>query len=191
MKMKRILAAICLAAAFAITGCADKNTADPDAGQQVSSEAADIAAVVNGQPISKERFETYKSGLSDAQGNFTDAQVLDQLIRREVVQQEIARLGITITDEEVRQFNEERFALLDDDPAAYQLMQDYVDGLGITMEEYKEQSLAISRESLLYDRYRERMQAEYQKAGTKESFEDYLNERIDALVQEAQIEINL
>lgn len=111
--------------------------------------------------------------------------------------QEIARCSVTVTEEEVKAFNDERFALMEEDPTSYQIVKDYVDGLGITMEEYKEMSLEISRDSLLTAKYREQLMKEYAERDVqtlseeeqKFTFEDYYNATLDALEESAQIKI--
>lgn len=168
-------------------------------------EAADnmqknVVAEVNGQKITSSQFDKYKAGLSNANGTFTDAEIMDKLVRQEVLKQEIQRLGYTATEAEVTAFNDERFALLDDDPNARQIIQDYVDGLGITMAEYKEQSKEISRIALLANKFRADLMAEYEKNNPQiltysvptqqQGFEEYLEQYIDDLYKTADIVIS-
>lgn len=159
----------------------------------------DIVAKVNGVEIPKSKFDTYKAGLMKANGTFTDEEILDKIIEQEVIIQEIERLGYSVTEEEVNKFNDERFALMDDDPQAYQIIKDYVDGLGITMDEYKEKSKEISRLALLANKYKEEKLKEYENENSQvvtysnaeevEKFEDYFNENIEQLKEKANIEI--
>lgn len=166
----------------------------------VSSQAVEKSvAVVNGQPISEASFENYKAGLANANGTFSDKDVLNKLIRQELIKQEIQRLGYKVTDEDVAAFNDERFALLNEDPAAYKIVKDYVDGLGITMDEYKEQSKEISKTALLANKFKADLQTKYQqdnpessvhaKAEQEQNFEVYLEQYIDGLYENAKIEI--
>ncbi len=196
-----ILGVLVVVAALAVGGVyAEKQLKYVDLGNQISENQSipegEAAAWVNGTAISKQRFENYKASLAYTQAEYTDEQVLDKMIRQEVLQQEIARLGITVTEEEVKAFNEERFALLDEDETAKQIMEDFVKGLGITMEEYKEQSLEISRESLLTMKYREQLAAEFERQAEpaseqeqSEAFEEYYDRKLDALVEAAEIKI--
>lgn len=159
-----------------------------------------VVAEVNGQKITSSQFDKYKAGLSNANGTFTDAEIMDKLVRQEVLKQEIQRLGYTATEAEVTAFNDERFALLDDDPNARQIIQDYVDGLGITMAEYKEQSKEISRTALLANKFRADLMAEYEKNNPQiltysvptkqQGFEEYLEQYIDDLYKTADIVIS-
>lgn len=196
-----ILGVLVIVAALAVGGVyAEKQLKYVDLGSQISENQSipegEAAAWVNGTAISKQRFENYKAALAYTQAEYTDEQVLQKLIRQEVLQQEIARLGITVTDEDVKAFNEERFALLDEDETAKQIMTDFVKGLGVTMEEYKEQSLEISKESLLTTKYQEFLTAEFEKQAQpaseqekSEAFEEYFDRTLDALVEAAEIKI--
>lgn len=158
-----------------------------------------VVAEVNGHEITKSEFETYKAGLAQAMGTFTDEEIIDKLVRQEVLMQEIEKRGYTVSDDEVTAFNDERFALLDEDPTAYQIIKDYVDGLGITMDEYKEQSKEISRIALLSNKFREDLLAEYEednpqiltrsKQEQNQSFEEYLDGYIDDLYSSSDITI--
>lgn len=170
-------------------------------------ENADIKAAVlggavarvNGVDIPESKFHSYKLGLANASGKFSDEEILQKLIRQEVIMQEIDRLGYTVTEEEVTKFNDERFAFLKEDPNAYQMIKNYVDGLGITMEEYKERSREISKIALLTNKYREDIMKEYEKNNTAESadsaqqkaqkVEMYFKEKIEMLMNAATIEI--
>jgi len=154
---------------------------------------------VNGVEISKDKFDSYKAGLANASGEFTDEEIIDKLVEQEIIMQEIKRLGYTVTDAEVIKFNNERFALLDEDPTAYQIIKDYVDGLGITMEEYKKMSLEISKTALLANKYKDDIQKEFieenpqimsrSAAVKQQKFEDYFADKIDDLCEKADVEI--
>ena len=171
--MKQFFVFLLLAVVLLCCGCRQESSMK-DWGEQVKENQSipdtDAVASVNGVPISKERYENYKVGLQNAQGKFTDEQVLDKMIRREV-------------------FNEERFAMIDDDPVTYQIFKDYADGLGITLEEYKEMSMEVSRDSLLTTKYQEHLMAQYEKEKSELTFDVYYEQTLDALAEKAAIEI--
>ncbi len=204
MKRKRfVLMCICVAILFIIGGVyASRDTRFLNYGKQVDkisqNKTDEFVAKVNGVGISKSEFDTYKAGLSNANGTFTDEEIIDKLVQQEVIMQEIHRLGYTVTDEEVNEFNEKRFALLDGDPTAYQIVKDYVDGLGITMEEYKEMSKKVSEEALLANKYKEDLKKEFDKKSSastysakdsNEKFENYFTDKVKSLKQKADIDI--
>ncbi len=156
----------------------------------------DVVAKVNGVDILKSKFDSYKVGLANASGNFSDEEILNKLIKQEIIMQEIDRLGYTVTEEEVTKFNDERFAFLNQDPNAFRIIKDYVDSMGITMEEYKEMSREISRIALLSNKYREDIINEYEKNNTTDSAQQkaekaemYFREKIEKLINAATIEI--
>ena len=166
---------------------------------QSKQSTSTTIATVNGVEIPKSRFDSYKIGLANSEKKFTDAQILDKLIQQEIIMQEITRLGYVTTDSEVDDFNEQRFSLLNDDPTAYQIVKDYVDGLGITMDEYKEMSKEISRVALLTNKYKSDMLKEFEKQDSSVQtysqnekttrFEEYFNNKIEMLKKGAHVEI--
>lgn len=203
-KIFSITLSLCLISALVVCGVyASKNMAFFEWGKQNTeiNEISDstIVAKVNGIGISKSKFDSYKIGLSNASVDFSDEQILDKLIEQEVIMQEINRMGYTVTDSEVNAFNNERFAILDEDPAAYQIVKDYIDGLGITMDDYKEMSKEISRTALLANKYKADLMKEFEKSNSKfsmysmskrvEKFEEYFDKKINELSKNAKIEI--
>lgn len=203
-KVFAIILSLCLVGCLVIGGVyASKNMSFFQWGEknaeinQVQSE--DVVAKVNGVQISKDKFDSYKAGLANASGEFTDKEIIDKLVEQEIIMQEIKRLGYTVTDAEVVKFNNERFALLDEDPAAYQIIKDYVDGLGVTMEEYKEMSLEISKTALLANKYKADIQKEFieknpqlkskTSAQKQQKFEQYFADKIETLYEKADVEI--
>ena len=74
-------------------------------------------------------------------GFFSDEEILNKLIERKLMLQDAEAHGITVSEEEVRAFNEESFALMEQDEAGKEAILDYIQGRGITLEEYKEMCL--------------------------------------------------
>lgn len=149
----------------------------------------ELVAKVNGEGISKAQFETYKAGLALTSSEYTDEEILQKLIRQRVLRQECERLNLSVTDEAVDAFTEQQFAAMDD-PMAYQIMQDFVDGLGITMEEYKERCKENYRFALLGDQYRAVLQQEYDGMdAAKPTFEQYYQQKLDDLTAAAEVEL--
>lgn len=155
-------------------------------------------AKVNGIEIPKEKFDSYKTGLTYASKAYSDDEIIDKIVNQEVIMQEIKRLGYTVTDEEVTKFNDERFALLEEDPKSYQVVKDYVDGLGISLEEYKEMSKEISKVALLSNKYKADILREFETNSQVRSlsqemkakrFDEYFDKKIKTLTEDADIEI--
>lgn len=204
MKNKKfgIVLSVCLIVALAIGGVyASKNMNFFEWGKQAATikntSQKDSIATVNGVKIPKSKFDNYKAGLANTNGQFTDEDIIDKLVEQEVIMQEIKKLGYTVTDEEVIAFNNERFDLLEKDPQAYQITKDYVDGLGITMEEYKEMSKEVSKTALLANKYKADIQKEFIDNNTQvkalsaekknQKFEEYFENKISDLCDKANI----
>lgn len=202
-KILGIVVLICVVSAFVVGVYASKNVNFFQWGEEIArineKTSTDVVAKVNGVDIPRSKFDSYKAGLANANGSFSDEEILNKLIEQEVIMQEIVRLGYTVTESEVTKFNDERFALLEEDSNAYQIVKDYVDGLGITMEEYKEMSKEVSRTALLANKYKADVMSEYvnNTAGATtfsaqqraERFEEYFNNKIETLSNAATIEI--
>lgn len=200
-----IISSICvivlsIASAYAVKqidlfgwGKAQKEILTSDASKQ-------IVATVNDGKISLAKFKSYKEGLNNVSSQFTDEDILNKLIRQEVILQDAASRGITVSDKEVKAFNEERFAILDEDPEAYNIVKEYADGLGISMEEYKELSEEISKQALIANKYKEELRNEFFVNNTsgiyadateeENSFEEYMDGYINTLIESADITIS-
>lgn len=203
-KIIRILLPLCVICVLAVGSVlASRNMNFFQWGKKVATinETAsnESIAKVNGVSIPKSKFDSYKAGLSNATVIPTDEEIVNKLVEQEVIMQEIKRLGYEVTEQEIIDFNNERFELLEQYPQAYQITKDYVDGLGITMEKYKEMSKEISRTALLTNKYKIDVQKEFEEKNTQVrkmseyeksiKFEDYFENKIAELCQNANIEI--
>lgn len=154
-----------------------------------AKDKAEIVARVNGEGILKQRFESYKQGFALGGIPMDDEEILDRMITQTVISQEIARLGITVTEREVEEYNNQRFSLLNSDEGAAAVIQEYIDSKGITMEQYKAQSKEISRIALLSDRLREKLMTEFNMDNNdSQSFSQYFEEYVQALKDKAVVE---
>ena len=180
---------------------ADRETSMRRWGQQMAdlTGTADMSsrslAAVNGESIDFEQFKAYKIGLSYAAGNFSDEEILNKLIERKLMLQDAEAHGITVSEEEVRAFNEESFALMEQDEAGKEAILDYIQGRGITLEEYKEMCLQNSEIALIGMKYRSFLENEYDKTAqtnalAAQSFEDYYAAHLQTVRKNADIVIN-
>ncbi len=156
-----------------------------------------IVMKVNDEIITKKDFELLKLALSQAEMNCDDNKIKNELIRRAVIDSEVTKRGVTASDEEVFAFNEERFSLIFQDKENTAIMEDFLKNNNISLEEYKKQSLEISRKALLAIRLREELIEDYKNSDKYKEltgnssinqnnfFEEYIREKID----EANIEI--
>lgn len=97
MKKKTLLAVVVSLAAGLSAYAADATVAPP-ALEQV---APDVVAVVNNQPLTRDQLAALAVGIYGRQ-------VLEVIISQEVVRQEAARRGVTITDEELSAYTRKR-----------------------------------------------------------------------------------
>ncbi len=164
--------------------------------KQTSPDRADTMlngytlAIVNGVPIKKERFDSYKEGLSEAAGTFTDKEILDRFIDRELMLQDAAQYGISVTDEEVNAWNEQNFSLMEEDPAGKEVILAYLAQKGYTLDEYKKMSLEISRISLIGQKYRDYLRQIYNETPENKLFDDYYAAHMKKLREDADIVVN-
>jgi len=78
----------------------------------------------------------------------SDDEVLDKLIKYEVLRQKTEELGIVVTEEEIKSEIEDIREAMINDPVIIEIMDPYLEGLGMTIEEYVE----YSKESLMVNR---------------------------------------
>ncbi len=143
-----------------------------------------IIMKVNNIIVTEKDFELLKLSLAQTDKDYDDKAIKELLIRRAVIDSEINKHAITVSDEEVFAFNEERFALLYQDKENATLMNDFLKKNNLSLEDYKKQSLAISKQALLTLRLKEKLIEDYKTSNQKNFFETYIKEKIDA----AQIE---
>lgn len=152
-----------------------------------------IIATVNGVPIYQSSLDTYKVGLKFTGQRLTDQEVLDALIRQVAAVQGIEKLGYSVSDAAVNAFNDERFAAIEDNPEMYKVLKDYLDGRGISLEEYKAMSKETSYKSLLFIQYNKELKREFldnsSLATTPTDFKRYFDEKLNRFYEAAEVEI--
>ncbi len=170
-----------------------KNSADEINSSQTSER---VILTVNDQKITEKDFEMLKLALSQSAQAYDDQAIKDELIRRAVIDSEIENHAIKVSEEEVNQFNEQRFAMVYQDESSAAIMDEFLRANNLTLEQYKEQSLVISRKALLAVKLREKLvedyinSAEYKNSanagGFNENgfFRDYINNKIDEAIIE-------
>ncbi len=170
-----------------------KSSADEINNSQTSER---VILTVNDQKITEKDFEMLKLALSQGSQTHDDQAIKDELIRRAVIDSEIENHAITVSEEEVIQFNEQRFAMAYQDESSAAIMDEFLRANNLTLEQYKEQSLVISRKALLAVKLREKLvedyinSAEYKNSanagGLNEDafFRDYINNKIDEAIIE-------
>ncbi len=140
-----------------------------------------IIMKINDVVVAEKDYKLLELALSQAEKSYDDKDIKDELIRRAVIDSEINKYGITVSDEEVFKFNEERFALIYQDKENSVLMNEFLETNNISLEDYKKQSLEISKKALLAVRLREKLVEDYKDKNSDENnfFEAYIKEKMD------------
>ena len=161
--------------------------------QKSPEQAESIAFTINGESVTQKEFDTYSTLMKAADPELTDEEIKNKYIRQQVIIQEAEREGISASEEEINALNESRFSWLEKDEQAYRIIKEYVDGAGMTMDEYIEQSKIISEQAIITTKLKERIESEFTERAsadgteTGETAEDYYNDYIDKLAEEAVI----
>lgn len=161
-------------------------------------ESSDPSAVmkINGESISSTSFQTYKSLMKQSNSSITDEEIQEKYIRQRIIFQEAEKQGYSASEQEINDYVEAQFSVLNDYPEAYQIIEDYVDGLGITMEEYKERSKEVAEQAIISTKLKKAMESEYlsrntysARENTAAEAEKYYEDYIDEQVSKADVEI--
>lgn len=97
----------------------------------------EIVATINGQEVTKQEFETFKL-LRNQNNSYTDRELLDKMIEKQVLYTEAVNQGFEATDDEVNAaIKDVKQALQEDqNQEQYEFLKNYLDELGITEEQY-------------------------------------------------------
>ncbi len=145
-----------------------------------------VYMTVNGQEIMQSAFDELKSAKNGTGKKFSDEKIRKRLIRQAIIDQEIKKHGITVSDEEVQKLNDERMELIVKDDKMKKKIDEYLQGREMTFEEYKKASLEYSKSILLVNKLNDYLFLKGFKVkhdddtekSTAHSFETYLNEQI-------------
>lgn len=177
------------------TGAAVKDALDEDINAE-DINAADIMSVDNMEPALAQEFALIKANLAATGKTMTDAEIIDTLKRRQTIFAEAERLDISVSLDEARQYLEDMFTLINDNldseseaerTSAGQtmaLMQQYMDGLDMTQQEYIELAAPLVQKILsgnaLLQYFRSTLDEE--TAADKDKLTELYNEYVDGLM---------
>lgn len=195
---KRILVCIigaCVVAVLGISGVAfSKNKVDTRAWGQANKEAINdttVALTINGQDYLLSGYNSYRMGLQQAQGDFTEQEILEKYIRKEVIQQEVERRGLTVSEEELNSYTEKQWQAYENVPEIKKLIDEYIEGAGITLAQHKESSKELYRRALLAEKLKDEILSERTQkfSGDSQSDGEYFDLFVENLVYGADVEI--
>ncbi|MBQ3180217.1 MAG: hypothetical protein IJB55_02570 [Firmicutes bacterium] len=146
--------------------------------------------------VSEQEVALMKANLAATGKTMTDAEIIDTLKRRQTIFAEAERLGISVSLDEARQYLEDMFTLINDNldseseaerTSAGQtmaLMQQYMDGLDMTQQEYIELAAPLVQKILsgnaLLQYFRSTLDEE--TAADKDKLTELYNEYVDGLM---------
>lgn len=145
-----------------------------------SNADKEVILTVNGKEVTKLAFDVCLSTYSDKQKAY------DELIK----QQAIYRLKVT--DDELNTYVEYNYnAFTQGGEESKKCFSEYCRGLGIEENEYVDlmKSLPTMKEQLLYQKFYQYVNEEYNKTDKSQSSTEYFNDYVDKLVKNANVQI--
>lgn len=127
-----------------------------------AANANDSVATVDGIPITKKAFDTFKVMYSNSDQKPTDKEVLDMIVERQLLHKQAEKEGITISDEQLNNAIEKMKQDLHNDTQSYSDFKDYIAGLNITEEQYWEQSKPVYKKALAVGQLKSRLKQQYE-----------------------------
>lgn len=159
--MKKIAIAVVLVGVLAISSTAaigymKEKISFFNLGQEIkkADDTADsaVAFIINGQEYKLKNYNIYKAGMQYGDSNFSDQEIFDRYVKQKLLLQEANRLGISVGKEEISAFTKQRMDLINNDSTLKKQLEDYLDGAGISMDDYIKLSDEASEQQLLYDK---------------------------------------
>lgn len=120
-----------------------------------------VAFTINGQEYKLKNYNIYKAGMQCGDSQFSDQEIFDRYVKQKLLLQEANRLGISVEEEEISAFTKQRMDLINNDPTLKKQLEDYLDGAGISMDEYIKLSNEASEQQLLYDKLTEAKKGDF------------------------------
>lgn len=154
--------------------------------KESEEEQFKVLVKVNDLEITEVAFENAKMAYDLFGTKLSDEDIMKMLIREKAIASEAKKRGITVTEQEVKEFNDQRFDGMMQDPKMKQAMEDFLEGKQQTLEEYKEQSLAVSEAALIAMKLQEQLIKENQVK--PEEVTKFLNDTVETLIENAVIE---
>lgn len=204
--MKKIYIAISLIIVILISGLAYANNDNLNAkklGKHIgelfkeqSQTKNEILGYVNDIEISKNKFEIFKETSLFINENANEEELLNKYVQYLLVIDKAEKEGFTVSKKEVEEYTNKLFDALENDDENMQVIKEYIDGMGITMKEYKEIAKEDSYKTLLTMKLYDKLQSEFlrdNKKTTKSSaelnddFENYLKDYKEELFNDAEI----
>lgn len=116
-----------------------------------------VIATINGEPVSLHVLERTKTALqATSQTSLDDSeayrQAMDQIVHNAVLIQEARRRGLTVSEQEARDYLAEIKASAEQSPELAQMLRDEAQAFGVDRRQFEEQMVVAYREGLLIDK---------------------------------------
>ncbi len=130
---------------------------------------------VNGVPITYSEYNEYKLGAKYHANPLTEEDIINQLKRKCIITAEIKKKNITADKSEIDKFHKERMEAARNDAESIHILDEYLNGRGMTFEEYAEMSYPISERAVLTNKLIDVLYSEYlsQKPEDEEPLNKY------------------
>ncbi|WP_105614024.1 SurA N-terminal domain-containing protein [Vallitalea okinawensis] len=154
-----------------------------------------VIAEVNGIKIMNSDLEKQKNWYTAINREITDEEILEELISTKLLYSTAIEQGVKASDEEVQEIFIMNMDAIKNDPINYQIILDYIEGYGITEEEYWNLARKLYEESLIIRRYKDSIEAKFitttgiAKTDTEysEKYSAYYSEHLAELKENAKI----
>jgi hypothetical protein len=110
---------------------------DAVAANEKDGSGSDVVATINGSDVTKNEFDMYKA-FTNYNHDYSDKELLDKIIEKTVLFDEATAEGFSVTDNEINAEIEKVRDLIAKDPEQSDFFKNFIDGLGMTEEEYWE-----------------------------------------------------
>ena len=164
--------------------------------RELDNEESDVIAVVDGAEILSKDLEILKVSSDLAEREIDEAEALDKLIEKQLVYNAAIESGIKVSESEIDKIIKQTKQALKEDDAANAQHMEYIDGLGISEEEYWKMVKPIYEKMLIMGEYKnnfikkkfiEENSITDQKS-IEEEYAEYFKEHVESLRDKAKIE---
>lgn len=159
----------------------------------------DVLCYVNGVEILKKDFEIFKESTLSYNPDTNEEELFKRYIKFVLVLNEAEKEGFTVSEQEAEEYTNVVFDSLENDEEIMRILKEYIDGMGITMDEYKEMTKEFNYKTLLTMKLQDKLRTEFleQNKGARDNsteinntFNNYLNNYKEELFDDAEIIMN-
>lgn len=190
---------IVYAASFGALGMAvGSRVADAVADNEKEGTGGIAVATINGDDVTKNEFDMYKA-FTNYNHDYSDKELLDKMIEIKVLYDEATAEGFFVTDDEINAQIEKVKILIAQDPEQSDFFKNFIDGLGMTEEEYWQEIvfpgyIEVFTINKLSDSLKEKFAEENNitdPAQLTDRFKDYFAEYKEILISKADIKTDI